>query len=250
MYRIAICDDDPEYLQELRLLITEQATQKQLELQIFPFASGNDLIASNMQDIDLMILDMEMPDKDGFETAQILKEAGTNALLAFCTGIRTPQPEYFDVHPYCYIMKQYGKEQIRDKIDLLLDAMVSGKNPRQLRINGEGKAHLIPISEILYIDKTKRGSMVHITPSLEDKGISKDILCNSRLSDLFAELSADGFAYAHSSYIVNMENIIKVTENELWFTDGQSIRISRGYKEAFHTTYTAYFGQAYRRRKS
>lgn len=251
MYNIAICDDDPLFRERLQKLIDEQADKLHLlpQLQITPFDSGDELIKYTAENLDLIFLDMEMPGNDGFQTAQILNATGREFILAFCTGVRKPRPEYFDAHPFCYIMKQYSDEQISQTLYNLLEEIQRKKNSKQIRIIGNGESSFLPINEILYIDKSKRGSIVHISDALIQKGVKPELIADQHLSSFLNALEADGFARAHDSYIVNLGQIINVTENRLIFSNGHDLAISRTYKSSFHEAYTAYCGRKYRRRQ-
>src|SRR5210317_2158047 len=69
-FRILIVDDNENNLFTLRTLI-----RKHLEVEVLEASSGQQAIdiALNSPDIDLIILDIQMPEMDGFQAASMLK---------------------------------------------------------------------------------------------------------------------------------------------------------------------------------
>lgn len=71
-FRLLAVDDNPDNLYTLRALIERQCAQG---VEMIEARSGPEALkkASEVTSIDLIILDVHMPDMDGFETAQLLK---------------------------------------------------------------------------------------------------------------------------------------------------------------------------------
>jgi PAS domain S-box-containing protein len=69
-YKVLIVDDHAHNLYTLRTLI-----EKQLDAAVLEAGSGRDAIDLTLEhsDIDLIILDVQMPEMDGFQTASLLK---------------------------------------------------------------------------------------------------------------------------------------------------------------------------------
>jgi PAS domain S-box-containing protein len=69
-FKILIVDDNPHNLYTLRALI-----ESHLEVTILEASSGQQAIdlTLNQPDLDLIILDVQMPEMDGFQTASLLK---------------------------------------------------------------------------------------------------------------------------------------------------------------------------------
>jgi PAS domain S-box-containing protein len=69
-YKVLIVDDNQHNLYTLRTLI-----QKHLDAEVLEATSGRDAIDITLEqrDIDLIILDVQMPEMDGFQTASLLK---------------------------------------------------------------------------------------------------------------------------------------------------------------------------------
>ena len=246
MYKVAICDDDKIFIKVLENKI-KQNQKCPKDLIFYSYDSGESFLRNKEIDFDLVILDMKLKNMNGYETAIQLRAKNEKVVIAFCTGVCAPLPEHFDVQPYRYLMKQYNNSKMDQKIGELLDEMKRKKQIKYLDIVSDGKAAKINIDDILYISRLKRGSRVYITEELKKRGMDKQIVTNRKLDDLYEELSGLGFEYPHSSYIVNLKNIMRIENSELTLKNGESLVITRSCKDKFHKCFTEYFGRKYRR---
>ena len=110
MYRIAICDDDIAYTEYLEKKIKE-VLGKSERSSICKYYSGEEFIDDLELEFDLVFLDMQMGEIDGITAAIKFRKRNQDAVLVFCTGIQLPQPEFFDVQPFRYLMKNYTENK-------------------------------------------------------------------------------------------------------------------------------------------
>lgn len=68
MYKIAICDDDKDYIKELKDIILE-SNEKRLAIEFYDFDCGEKLLHSKVDDMDVIFLDIQMGGMNGNETA-------------------------------------------------------------------------------------------------------------------------------------------------------------------------------------
>ena len=92
MYRIAICDDDREYIGELERMIRESNGGRR-EICFEEYVSGLDLLKKISGGVDILFLDIQMGGLDGNETAQLLREKNFPGVLVQCSGVYNPTPE-------------------------------------------------------------------------------------------------------------------------------------------------------------
>lgn len=111
MYSIAICDDDHSYVEYLDQEIRNQFNNTEKYI-INKFYSGEEFLSVRNKKFDLIFLDMKMDKIDGINTALNYRKYDQDAILVFCTGIQMPRPEFFDVHPFRYLMKSYSHSKM------------------------------------------------------------------------------------------------------------------------------------------
>ena len=105
MIQIAFCDDNQAELQRIRTLLRE-LNPFDGNYEVTVFSSGEELIRSEKRPFDLLFLDVQMPELNGYETARRIRETDRNTTLIFLTGVAAPTVEVFQVSPFRYLMKQ------------------------------------------------------------------------------------------------------------------------------------------------
>lgn len=117
-FKLLIVDDNAHNLFTLRTLVHEHMDVEILE------ASGGELaleLALQHPDIDLVILDVQMPEVDGFQTAQMLKirkKTRDIPIIFLTAAFKTEefQQKGYDVGAVDYLLKPIDDNQLLNKI--------------------------------------------------------------------------------------------------------------------------------------
>lgn len=92
--RILLVDDDPE----LRALLDQSLRRFPFEFEIARCGEGVlrrfRQALNSRRLVDLVVLDVSMPDKDGFEVAREIRELDKEVPIIFLSGIDDPQGAY------------------------------------------------------------------------------------------------------------------------------------------------------------
>ena len=121
-FRILIVDDIPNNLFTLRTLI-----EKHMDVEVLEADSGQAAIDIALQDprIDLIILDVQMPDMDGFQTASMLKvrhKTRDIPIIFLTAAYKTDdfQQKGYEVGAADYLLKPIDDNQLINKISTYL----------------------------------------------------------------------------------------------------------------------------------
>jgi signal transduction histidine kinase len=118
---ILLVDDQPEGLMAL------EATLAPLGQQLVTARSGREALRHLLhQDFAVVLLDVVMPDMDGFETAQLIRERerSRNTPILFLTALsRGEVPEFraYAVGAVDYMLKPYEPDILRSKVSVFVD---------------------------------------------------------------------------------------------------------------------------------
>ena len=81
MYKIAICDDERLYRTLLKNEILSLYTGQDA-LCFYEYESGDQLLNSDMDEVDLLFLDIQMPGIDGNAASREFRKINQKAILA------------------------------------------------------------------------------------------------------------------------------------------------------------------------
>ena len=109
--KIAICDDEQTYLDILEdecLRFLECRNQK---AQIFCFQRGKALLSSE-DEFDIILLDVELPDMDGFSVAEEWKNLQRPGKIIFITSHDEWVQRAFKVQAFRYLYKSGSGQEL------------------------------------------------------------------------------------------------------------------------------------------
>ncbi|MCI0412471.1 LytTR family DNA-binding domain-containing protein [bacterium] len=189
---------------------------------------------------DLIFLDIQMPDLDGFALLQKLR-AEERPYLIFVTAFDSYAVRAFDVHAIDYLLKPFNqrrfqkalrraKEHIFGQKQLALlqndlsKTAVENHSIQRLEIKVSGRILFIPVSEISWIEAADQYADVHRE--------ANSYLVRVSMSWLEKNLNPADFVRIHRSVIVNVNFVREAVLNKergryLTLKDGKKLRISR-----------------------
>ena len=101
--------------------------------------------------------------------------------------------------------------------------------------------------DILYIDNYKRGSEIHVQENYKDYSFEDKITTKKKLAELYTDLKGYGFEYAHNSYIVNLNHVVKLkTEGVIKLSNGEELNVSRSRMPEFRRALAAVMSEKYK----
>ena len=249
-FNIAIVDDNfgatSETKKKLKTVF-ELSSFENINFTLQNYPSGNHFLNSE-QEYDLVLMDYEMPELNGIETAQKLQIRTTKTKILFLSGYSRPveplkQASYIKIS-VGYLFKddsieefQYVVEQtIKDilaveyiEIDYfeLQRSTDSTKNERIWR-----KA-VIDIKKIVKL--LADGKIIHLIMS-----DGKEFATTMTLEKWRREILNIDFDYANKSCIVNLRYIETITTNEVDLTNDDTVALSKNFKNKLIKNYTDY----------
>lgn len=175
------------------------------------------------KNIDLIFLDIEMPEMNGLDLIRTFKDIPQIILV---TGNKDYAVEAFDFDITDFILKpiEYPRflkavlkaQEIKDGIK------ISQRNTDDLFIKKDSQLIRISSRDIVYIEALADYVTIHTTTT------KYTIL--STMKSIESRLPQEDFARIHRSYIIRLDRI-KVIDDAIVFVDEHSFPISRTHKE-------------------
>jgi len=246
-----IVDDEPLARRNLRLLL---AKDPQIEV-LDECRNGREAVkAINALSPDLIFLDIQMPELDGFD---VLAQVGPEQIQAiiFVTAFDQYALKAFDVHALDYLLKPFdderfahalarAKAQIEAReinrlskrlLALLEERESERKAPAQqssyltrVMIKAAGRVVLLKVDDIDFIEADGNYAKLHVA--------RKAHLLREKMNDLEGKLDPERFVRIHRSVIVNLDRIKEMHPHFngdyiVVLEDGRQLRLSRTRRE-------------------
>ena len=186
------------------------------------------------QQVDLMFVDINMPDLNGLD---FVKSLDQTPLLVFTTAYDQYAIDGFKVHAIDYLLKpfsfaEFSKAANKAKAQYELQHQAENKeeviesNDQYLFIKSEYKLLRVNLEDILYIEGMKEYVRIHLIAH-------KPIMSLLTMKAVEAKLPSDSFMRVHRSYIVNLRQVKEVERFRIVYDDKTRIPVSENYKEQF-----------------
>lgn len=228
--KCAIIDDEP-----LAVKLLENYVNKTpgLELAGAYHSAVEAMTGLARTPVDLLLLDIQMPEVDGLSFAHMIRNSGTQ--VVFTTAFSEYAVESYKVCALDYLLKPITyedfmaavtKAQLRTSQHSPTQGDLSSGGATQdcIFVKSDYKMVRLRYCDITYIEGLKDYVKIYLSDQ------RRPVVSLSSMRSLEALLPAD-FVRVHRSYIVNMQHVSQVERTQL-LADNREIPISDGYKEA------------------
>jgi len=200
--RILIADDEAPARQRLRDLLDD--CRERFPLAIVDEArNGREALeVINREKVDIVLLDIRMPEIDGMEAARHIAAMPQPPAIIFTTAFDAYAIKAFEVNAIDYLLKPIRLERLltalgktRAAPPVSREALEAAANQprRHLSVHERGKIHLVPIADVLYL----RAELKYVTV----KTAEREYLVDESLSKLEEEF-AEAFVRVHRNCLV------------------------------------------------
>lgn len=226
--RALIVDDEPPARRNIALLL-----EREPDVEIIgECGSGNDALAAiRSLSPDLLFLDVQMPECDGFDVLEMLGSKMPPAII-FVTAYDQYALRAFDAAALDYLLKPFDNARFeraiaRAKDKIRLSRHTPPKTDR-LVIKSAGQVSFVKISEIDWIEADDYYACLHVG--------AKNHLLRRSLAELEQDLDPALFCRIHRSAIVNVNRIKNLKLNpdgeyNVVLENGSALRLSRRHRK-------------------
>ena len=239
MIRAIIVDDEPDCCESLSILLKKNCPEVNIAATFY--SAERALAGINDIKPQLVFLDIEMPNMNGFEMLEKLSEI--NFDLIFTTSYDQYAIKAIRFSALDYLLKPVDREELQKAVKKVLHRLQKPLT-RQLEILLQKINHttntiqrialptmeglrLVPVDSI--ISCASEGNYTIFL--MKDK---QKIVVSRPLKEVEEMLEEHSFFRVHHSYIVNMNEIDRFIKSEggyLVMSDGSSVDVSRSKKE-------------------
>ncbi len=244
-WRTIVVDDEPLARQTMTLLL---AREEDFAIVAECSHGAEAIEAVRRERPDVLFLDVQMPEVDGFEVLRRLDPGAVPAVI-FVTAFDRYALQAFEQHALDYLLKPFSDERfaivlgrtrvrLRERAfasmagrlsDLLsaTAATAAASTSRQLVVRDAGRTLVIPHEEIVWIEAEDYCARLHLR--------GRTLLVRDSLRALGDSLEGAGFVRVHRSAIASVACIREIEplasgDQRLRLSDGTILKISRTYR--------------------
>jgi len=218
--KICICDDSSEERAFINVLVREWSRQTGTDVSVSEFPTAEAFLFE-YEDLvpDVLLLDIEMPGRNGVERAKRLREGNKLIQIVFITGFSDYIAEGYEVAALHYLLKPVSPQKLFSTLDRALEKQET--DGRKIVLETTTETVQLLLCEIRYIEVIKNYITVYAEGSYTVKRTLKEI--ERELDERFLRVGR--------SYIVNLHFISRVTRSEIFLRGGASVPLPRGAYE-------------------
>jgi len=241
--RVIVADDEPSVHHRLRNLLAAEAG---VEIVAECADALQTVAAVRAHKPDLLLLDIEMRDADGFQALNGISRADM-PIVIFTSASDRHATRAFEARALDYLLKPFDQQRLHSAIertraellkthdhhlthrilDLLAEARTGSQTDRRLAIKTGGRVVLVDMDEIDWVEAA--GNYVELKTS------SGCYLLREGIGRVFERLDPGQFVRIHRSTIVNVRRIKELQpcnrgEYMVVLKDGKQLSCSRGYR--------------------
>lgn len=234
MIKIAICEDCAVQQRNLQAMVKRWSADRGREAESFAYETAEAFwfAWSDRMDFDVLLLDIDLGKgkMNGMELARQIRTRDLRLEILFITGLSQYMAEGYDVRAIHFLVKPVEQKRLWEILD-----RASGKDKPEESIVLEGKEQTLclALSDLLYAEAFSHTTVVALKDGYQIE-LAQD------LKELEQKLPEMQFVRCHRSYLVNLQQIERITKQEVFLTNGRALPVSRRKEKELLAAFLAY----------
>lgn len=234
MLKIAIVEDNKTEQEQLCELLRTYEKTYACPMEICTFADGSEILDSYPEELSLILMDIDMKEINGIETAKKIREFDKTVILVFLTNMIQYALAGYEVEALDFLVKPLDDYKLAWEMNRILKKIEESK-PFYLLVKDNYTTYRVNADDIYYVETAQRKLVIHAR--------TQDVPCSMTMHEAEKQLGPRHFFRIHTAYLVNMKYIRQVRENEILLNDIR-LPISRYRKKDFQTAFMTFMGNA------
>ena len=229
---IAICDDEQEFINDIRKHLKQYSSEHGLTFEIYEFCSGADILSSKIV-FDIAFLDIEMKDINGIEVGRKLQNENPDLVLIYVTAYNQYLDEALDLGITRFFDKPIDSQRFYEGMDRAVSKVDNTEIKFYLKDDNKGVV-TVRCKDIIFVEIQGRKTEIH---TKEHDYLSKD-----GIKVWKARLNQSYFEIPHNSYIINTNFITYFCKEYIILDNKYTIPIAYSKRAEFKRKFMKIMG--------
>lgn len=213
------------------------------------YRSAEEAMTQSLQNIDVIFVDIEMPQKSGFD---LLHDwPGPLPMVVFVTAYQQYAIKAFEHNALDYVLKPIDENRFAQVIRKIRDNLAKDKHKQdkalllatiaklqsqvaqqsaEISVKTDEGYYRVLLEDIMWVEAIGDHICLHLT--------DKQLIVRQRLKVFFIEVAEQGFYQIHRSILVNQLHVsvikpVRFGDYEVILHNDKSLRMSRRYKALY-----------------
>lgn len=230
---IAICDDETEYANDIRVHLNQYSSEHGLTFDIYDFNSGEEILASNTV-FDIAFLDIEMDGISGIEVGRELQKANPDLVLIYVTAYNHYLDDALDLGITRFFDKPIDSQRFYEGMDKAISKIDNTELRFYLKDSNKGVV-TVRSKDIIFVEIIGRKTKIHTK--------SHEYLSKDGIKIWKARLNKSYFEIPHNSYIINTNFITYYCKDYIMLDYKYNIPIAFSKRSEFKRKFMKLMGE-------
>lgn len=230
---IAICDDETEYANDIRVHLNQYSSEHGLTFDIYDFNSGEEILASNTV-FDIAFLDIEMDGINGIEVGRELQKANPDLVLIYVTAYNHYLDDALDLGITRFFDKPIDSQRFYEGMDKAISKIDNTELQFYLKDSNKGVV-TVRSKDIIFVEIIGRKTKIHTK--------SHEYLSKDGIKIWKARLNKSYFEIPHNSYIINTNFITYYCKDYIMLDYKYNIPIAFSKRSEFKRKFMKLMGE-------
>lgn len=223
MIRVAIVDDDPQYVSCLKEFLERYQRERGEKLKVTVFTDGDEIAIGYKAEYDIILMDVEMRFMDGMTAAEEIRKVDPQVVIIFITNMAQYAIKGYTVDALDYVLKPVTYFAFTQRIDRALSRM-ENRARKFIVLNLRGGAKKLDVSRLYYVEVRDHVLLYHTADG--------EFSVTGSMKEVEESLRGSAFFRCNKGYLVNLEHV-EGFRGECAVVGGETVQVSRARKKEF-----------------
>lgn len=228
--RFAVCDDDVNQGEWIGRTLRENFPGQGVTVD--RYENGQELVEAIQrgEKYQILLLDIEMPQLNGVETAHKIKELLPDGVIIFVTSFYQHVTAALETSPFQFLLKPVKQEELIRQVTRAMEYL-SGRD-FTITLHYKGEETTVKASDIVFVESSGKYLLVH--------GRDRDYRVMGKISRMEEQLHSHGFFRIHRCILLNLRFVQRIEKEQVCCVTGERLALSKQNRQPLIKAYGQY----------